>query len=103
MDERCVVGAQYEGDKKLLHSDFIDYCWQKKIKRLELNALGRELSKYSVRDRQVGSGKQHVWSGIALKGGESGKEDDIIYLWDSRDIFKFYKNLQEYSSIFHVP
>lgn len=40
------------------------------MKRLELNALGRELAKYSIRDKQIGSDKQHVWSGIKLKDAE---------------------------------
>jgi hypothetical protein len=75
IDERCVVGQEYVGDKNLLHSDFINYCWNKKLKRLELNTLGRELAKYGIKDTQKGSDKQHVWSGIALKGGESGEEE----------------------------
>jgi hypothetical protein len=65
------IRAQHDGEKGLLHSDFINYCWDKKLKRLELNALGRELAKYGITDRQVGTGKQHVWSGITLKGGEA--------------------------------
>jgi hypothetical protein len=52
----------------LLHSDFIDYWWNKKrIKRFELNALGRELAKYGVKDKQMRSEREHVWYGIALK------------------------------------
>jgi hypothetical protein len=43
--------------------------------RLELNALGRQLAKYGVKDKQIGSEREHVWYGIALKGGESGKEE----------------------------
>jgi P4 family phage/plasmid primase-like protien len=72
MDERCVVGPEYSGDKNLLHSDFIKYCWNKKLKRLELNSLGRELAKYSIEDRQMGPDKKHVWSGISL--GRETKE-----------------------------
>lgn len=41
---------------------------------LELNALGRELAKYGIRDRQIGSDKQHVWAGIALKSVERTEE-----------------------------
>ena len=70
IDDRCVLWPQHDGDKNLLHSDFIMYCWNKKLKRLELNALGRELAKYSIRDKQIGSDKQHVWSGIALRSEE---------------------------------
>ena len=39
-----------------------------------LNVLGRELAKYGVKDKQVSSEREHVWSGIALKGEESGEE-----------------------------
>jgi putative DNA primase/helicase len=59
MDERCVLDPEYNGDKNLLHTDFINYCWSKKLKRLELNALGRELAKYGIRDRQIGSEISH--------------------------------------------
>jgi phage/plasmid-associated DNA primase len=48
MDDRCVVGPEYNGDKKLLHSDYVEYCRNKKLKRLELNAFGRELAKYGM-------------------------------------------------------
>jgi hypothetical protein len=65
---------EHMGDKNLLHSDFIKYCWNKKMKRLKLNALGRELAKYGIQDRQIGSDKQYVWSGISLKGGEAKQE-----------------------------
>lgn len=58
----------------MLHSDFISYCSQRKLKMLELNALGRELAKYGIRDRQIGSDKQHVWAGIALKSVERTEE-----------------------------
>src|SRR4249919_2149116 len=46
LDDRCALGDQYETDKQELHSDFITYCWDKKLNRLEINALGRELSKH---------------------------------------------------------
>jgi putative DNA primase/helicase len=74
IDERCVLGPEYNGDKNLLNSEFISYCWNKKLKRLELNVLGRELAKYGIRDIQIGSDKRHVWSDIALKGGEAKEE-----------------------------
>jgi phage/plasmid-associated DNA primase len=71
INERCVIGQEYNGDKNLLHTDFITYCWNNKLKRLELNALGRELAKYGIKDRQIGSDKKHVWYGVSLKGGEA--------------------------------
>jgi hypothetical protein len=75
IDERRVVGSEYNGSKKLLHSDYDDYCCKNNIKkRLELNTLGRELAKYGVRDKQIGSEREHVWSGIALKDGETTEE-----------------------------
>jgi phage/plasmid-associated DNA primase len=73
--ERCVLGPKGNGNKKLLHSDFDDYCVKRKIKkRLELNALGRELAKYGIEDKQIGSEREHVWSAIALKDGEATEE-----------------------------
>ena len=78
LDYRCVLGAQYETDKQELHSDFISYCWEKKLNRLEINALGRELSKYNVHDKRIGTGNDriHVWSGMALRSNlrEDGQE-----------------------------
>jgi phage/plasmid-associated DNA primase len=41
LDDRCVVGAQYETDKQEAYSDFITYCWDKRLNGLEINALGR--------------------------------------------------------------
>ena len=68
-DDRCVLGAQYETDKQEAHSDFISYCWNKRLNRLEINALGRELSKHGVQDKRVGTGNErvHMWSGLALR------------------------------------
>ena len=51
LDDRFVLGAQYETDKQEAHSDFINYCWDKRLNRLEINALGRELSKHGVQDK----------------------------------------------------
>ena len=34
LDDRCVFGGQYETDKEA-RSDFIDYCWDKRLNRLE--------------------------------------------------------------------
>ena len=69
LDDRCALGDQYETDKQELHSDFITYCWDKKLNRLEINALGRELSKHGVQDKRVGTGAEriHLWSGLALR------------------------------------
>ena len=50
------MGAQYETDKQEAHSDFINYCWDKRLNRLEINALGRELSKHGVQDKRAGTG-----------------------------------------------
>jgi hypothetical protein len=36
-------------------------------KGVELDALGREPAKYGIEDKQTGSEKEHVWSGIAPK------------------------------------
>ncbi|HEY7570073.1 MAG TPA: phage/plasmid primase, P4 family [Nitrososphaeraceae archaeon] len=68
LDDRCVLGAQYETDKQEAHSDFINYCRDKRLYRLEINALGRELSKYNIHDKRfgTGSGRIHLWSGFAL-------------------------------------
>ena len=35
LDDRCVLGMQYETDKQKAHSDFINYCWNKRLNRLE--------------------------------------------------------------------
>jgi hypothetical protein len=35
------------------HSDFIGYCWDKRLNRMEINALGRELSKHGVQDKAL--------------------------------------------------
>jgi phage/plasmid-associated DNA primase len=78
LDDRCVLGAQYETDKQEAHSDFIDYCWDKRLNRMEINALGRELSKHGVQDRRIGTGSDrvHIWSGLALRSNlrEDGQE-----------------------------
>ena len=78
LDDRCVLGAQYETDKQEAHSDFINYCWDKRLNRLEINALGRELSKHGVQDKRVGTGSDrvHLWSGLALRSSlrEDGQE-----------------------------
>jgi putative DNA primase/helicase len=76
LDERCVLGPSYESDKPELHADYIQYCWDRRLNRLELNALGRELSKFGVQDVQRGSGKSrvHLWGGITLR--KNLKDDD---------------------------
>ena len=56
LDDRWVLGAQYETDKQEVHSNFIKYCWDKKLNRLEINALGRELSKHNIHDKRIGTG-----------------------------------------------
>jgi P4 family phage/plasmid primase-like protien len=72
IDERCMLGSEYIGDKKLLQSDYYDYCTKNNIKRrLELNALGRELAKYGIYGKQIGLEREHVWSGIALNAGKA--------------------------------
>jgi hypothetical protein len=57
------------GNKEVLHSDYINYCWAKNYRRLSMNALGRELVKHGIHDAQRGTGKErrHIWSGIVLK------------------------------------
>ena len=52
-----------------MHSDFINYYWDKKLNRLEINALGRELSKQGVQNKRMGTGNDrvHIWSGLALR------------------------------------
>jgi putative DNA primase/helicase len=54
LDDRCVLGAQYETDKQEAHSDFINYCWDKRLNRLEINA---RVERYPVhlRDRSFWS------------------------------------------------
>jgi P4 family phage/plasmid primase-like protien len=76
LDDNCVLGPQYEGDKNELHTDFIEFCWKKKLNRLEINSLGRELSKHGVHDKRKGSEREHVWSGITLRSKlkEEGQE-----------------------------
>jgi putative DNA primase/helicase len=78
LDDRCVFGPQYETDKQEAHSDFIGYCWDKRLNRMEINALGRELSKHNVYDKRTGTGSDrvHLWSGLALRSNlrEGGQE-----------------------------
>jgi hypothetical protein len=78
LDDRCVLGAQYETDKQEAHSDFINYCWDKKLNRLEINALGRELSKDGVQDKCAGTADErvHLWSGLEMRSNlrEDGQE-----------------------------
>jgi putative DNA primase/helicase len=78
LDDRCVLGVQYETDKQKAHSDFISYCWDKRLNRMEINALGRELSKHNIYDKRTGTGSDrvHLWSGLALRSNlrEDGQE-----------------------------
>jgi hypothetical protein len=53
-----VYFVQYETDKQKAHSDFINYCWYKRLNRLEINTLGRELSKHGAQDKRVGTGNE---------------------------------------------
>ena len=41
----------------------------KSLNRLEINALGRELSKQGVQNKRMGTGNDrvHIWSGLALR------------------------------------
>lgn len=68
MDEKCELGKDKETEKERLHSDYIDYCWQKGYRRLSLSALGRELKRYGIYDAQRGTGKdrKRVWTGISI-------------------------------------
>ena len=70
-----VYFVQYETDKQKAHSDFINYCWYKRLNRLEINALGRELSKQRVQDKRAETGNErvHVWSGLAPRS--NSRED----------------------------
>jgi len=49
-----------------------------RLNGLEINALGRELSKHNVYDKRVGTGSNrvHLWSGLALRSNlrEDGQE-----------------------------
>jgi phage/plasmid-associated DNA primase len=76
LGDNCVLGPQYEADKNELHTDFVEFCWKKKLNRLEINSLGRELSKHGVHDKRKGSEREHVWSGITLRSKlkEEGQE-----------------------------
>jgi putative DNA primase/helicase len=76
MDDNCLTGPDYEGNKEELHADFIEYCWKRKLTILELNSLGRELVKFNIKDAKTGSGKErtHVWRGIDLKKNHEQKE-----------------------------
>jgi len=69
LDDRCVLGVQYETDKQEAHSDFINYWWNKRLNRLENKSLGKELSKHSVQDKRMGTGNErvHLGSGLALR------------------------------------
>lgn len=73
LDDSCELGKDKEGDKGALHSNYIDYCWDKKYRRLTVNALGRKLKKYGIYDAQRGTGKsrRHIWSGVALANDDS--------------------------------
>lgn len=74
IDERCILSKDLDGDKEILHADYIEYCWSKNYRRLSINALGRTLTHYGIHDAQrtieVDGKKQrkHVWSGISLIG-----------------------------------
>ena len=46
--------AQYETDKQEARSDFIGYCCDKRLNRLEINALRRELLKQGMQDKRIG-------------------------------------------------
>ena len=65
LDDRCALGPQYETDKQEAHTDFIKYCWDKRLNRLEINALGRELSKHNIHDKRSGSGDERYTCGQA--------------------------------------
>ena len=68
IDENSVTGTQYDGKKDEIHSDFIAYCWKRKISPIELIALGRELAKFGIKDKKTtGQKREHVWAGIYLK------------------------------------
>jgi hypothetical protein len=69
MDDRCVLSKELMGNKEVLHSDYINYCWAKNYRRLNMNGLGRELVKHGIHYAQRGTGKErrHIWSGIVLK------------------------------------
>jgi putative DNA primase/helicase len=80
MDDRCVLAKELEGNKEVLHSDYINYCWAKNYRRLNMNGLGHELVKYGIHDAQRGTGKnrRHVWSGITLREEEDENQGNLF-------------------------
>jgi putative DNA primase/helicase len=71
VDDRCVLGSDYEGEKPDMFADFSKYCDEEKLPGLgSVIALGMKLSELypGVKDHTVGKGKdkKHVWKGITL-------------------------------------
>jgi hypothetical protein len=71
LDDRCVLGVQYETDKQEAHSDFIGYCWDKRLNRMEINALGGELSKHNIYDKRSGIGSDRECLYSRLESGHT--------------------------------
>jgi putative DNA primase/helicase len=71
VDDNCVFGSDYQGDKTALFADFNEYCRREKLPQLaSVIALGMKLIELypNLKDHTVGKGKdkKHVWKGITL-------------------------------------
>jgi hypothetical protein len=72
VEDNCVVGSEYEGDKERLFEDFKDYCKKHRLPSINtLIGLAKELAElYHVGDsRAPGRRKEkrpHLWKGICL-------------------------------------
>jgi len=71
VEDNCVIGAQYEGDKNRLFTDFRDYCKKHRLPSINtIIGLARELrGLYHIDDSRPGRRKDkrpHLWKGICL-------------------------------------
>jgi P4 family phage/plasmid primase-like protien len=71
VENNCVIGAEYEGDKDRLFADFRDYCKKHRLPSINtLIGFARELAGlYHIDPTQRGGRKEkrrNVWKGISL-------------------------------------
>jgi len=72
VEDNCVLGPDYEGEKPDMFADFIEYCNKERLPGLgSVIALGMKLIELypGVEDVKVGTRKdrKHVWKGITLR------------------------------------
>jgi hypothetical protein len=72
VEDNCVLGPDYEGEKPDMFAVFIEYCNRERLPGLgSVIALGMKLLELypGVEDVKVGTRKdgRHVWKGIALR------------------------------------